>query len=89
MTFNLDLGMGPLTALGSFLVLTCVVIFLYLPIGVRSLHEEGGGAPGTDPGAPVNPMFGRKLMWAAMTSAGLVLLLELLLVTGTLKAPGL
>ena len=30
-----------------------IVLFLTLPFGVRSQHEDGGGAPGTDPGAPV------------------------------------
>jgi predicted secreted protein len=36
---------------------------------VRSLHEDGGGAPGTDPGAPVASQMGRKLIWTTVLSA--------------------
>ncbi len=30
-----------------------LTLFLTLPFGVRSQHEDGVGAPGTDPGAPI------------------------------------
>ena len=41
------------TALAIYFVLWWVVLFVTLPFGVRSQHEDGEGAPGTDPGAPV------------------------------------
>ena len=41
------------TALAIYFVLWWIVLFLTLPFGVRSQHEDGGGAPGTDPGAPI------------------------------------
>jgi predicted secreted protein len=46
-----------------------VVLFLTLPFGVRSQHEDGEGAPGTDPGAPVMPRMARKLLWTTIVSA--------------------
>ena len=41
------------TAFAIYFVLWWVVLFVTLPFGVRSQHEDGEGAPGTDPGAPV------------------------------------
>ena len=32
-------------------------------------HEDGEGAPGTDPGAPVATRMGRKLIWTTVISA--------------------
>jgi len=46
-----------------------VVLFAILPFGVRSLHEEGGAPPGSDPGAPVNPRLGVKAIWTTAVSA--------------------
>ena len=52
-----------------YFVLWWVTLFVTLPFGVRSQHEEGGGAPGTDPGAPVASQMGRKLIWTTLISA--------------------
>ena len=41
------------TAFAIYFVIWWIVLFLTLPFGVRSQHEDGEGAPGTDPGAPV------------------------------------
>ncbi len=46
-----------------------IVLFLTLPFGVRSQHEDGEGSPGTDPGAPVASQMGRKLIWTTVISA--------------------
>jgi predicted secreted protein len=35
---------------------------------VRSQHEEGEGAPGTDPGAPIMARMGHKLIWTTVIS---------------------
>jgi predicted secreted protein len=56
------------TALAIYFVIWWVTLFLTLPFGVRSQHEEGGGAPGTDPGAPVMARMGRKLIWTTVIS---------------------
>jgi predicted secreted protein len=56
------------TALAIYFVLWWVTLFLTLPFGVRSQHEEGGGAPGTDPGAPIMARMGYKLIWTTVIS---------------------
>jgi predicted secreted protein len=57
------------TALAIYFVLWWVMLFVTLPFGVRSQHEEGVGAPGTDPGAPILTGMGRKLIWTTVLSA--------------------
>jgi predicted secreted protein len=57
------------TAFAIYFVLWWVTLFVTLPFGVRSQHEEGGGAPGTDPGAPILARMGGKLIWTTLISA--------------------
>jgi predicted secreted protein len=61
------------TGFAIYFVLWWIVLFLTLPFGVRSQHEDGEGPgqviPGTDPGAPVAPRMGRKLIWTTLISA--------------------
>ena len=57
------------TAFAIYFVLWWIVLFLTLPFGVRSQHEAGEGAPGTDPGAPIVTHMGRKLIWTTVISA--------------------
>ena len=57
------------TAFAIYFVLWWVTLFVTLPFGVRSQHEDGGGAPGTDPGAPVASRMGAKLIWTTLISA--------------------
>jgi predicted secreted protein len=57
------------TTLAIYFVIWWIVLFLTLPFGVRSQHEDGAGAPGTDPGAPIASQMGRKLIWTTLISA--------------------
>ena len=57
------------TGFAIYFVLWWVVLFVTLPFGVRSQFEDGVGAPGTDPGAPVASQMGRKLIWTTVISA--------------------
>ena len=57
------------TALAIYFVIWWIALFLTLPFGVRSQHEDGSGAPGTDPGAPVLTGMKRKLLWTTIISA--------------------
>ena len=57
------------TAFAIYFVIWWIALFLTLPFGVRSQHEDGEGAPGTDPGAPVMPRMARKLLWTTIVSA--------------------
>jgi predicted secreted protein len=57
------------TMFAIYFVMWWIVLFLTLPFGVRSQHEDGEGAPGTDPGAPIMARMGRKLIWTTVISA--------------------
>ena len=56
------------TAFAIYFVIWWIALFLTLPFGVRSQHEEGEGAPGTDPGAPVATQMRAKLIWTTVIS---------------------
>lgn len=57
------------TALAVFFLIWWVTLFAVLPWGVRSQHEGDEVAPGTDPGAPLAPRLGRKLMWTTVVAS--------------------
>ena len=57
------------TMFAIYFVLWWVVLFVTLPFGVRSQHEDGVGEPGTDPGAPIKTQMGQKLIWTTIISA--------------------
>jgi len=57
------------TAVAIFFLIWWVVLFAVLPFGVRSQHEDGDMAAGTDPGAPVIPRVGRKLFLTTVVAA--------------------
>ena len=57
------------TAFAIYFVLWWIVLFLTLPFGVRSQHEDGPSTAGTDPGAPVASRMGPKLIWTTVISA--------------------
>ena len=57
------------TAFAIYFVIWWIALFLTLPFGVRSQHEDGEGAPGTDPGAPIATQMRAKLIWTTVISA--------------------
>ena len=57
------------TSAAIYFIIWWVVLFAVLPFGVRSQHEDGEMAAGTDPGAPVIPRLGRKLLLTTVVSA--------------------
>ena len=57
------------TGVAIFFLIWWVVLFAVLPFGIRSQHEDGEMAAGTDPGAPVIPRLGRKLLLTTVVSA--------------------
>jgi predicted secreted protein len=60
--------MSKATLVAVFFLIWWVVLFAVLPWGIHSQHEGGAIAPGTDPGAPVLPKLGRKLMWTTLVT---------------------
>jgi predicted secreted protein len=59
------------TAFAIYFVIWWITLFLTLPFGIRSQHEDGGGAAGTDPGAPVTSRMGPRLLWTTVLSAAI------------------
>jgi predicted secreted protein len=59
------------TAIAIYFVIWWITLFLTLPFGVRSQHEDGDSVAGTDPGAPVMARMGRKLIWTTLISAAI------------------
>ena len=57
------------TGFAIYFVIWWLVLFLTLPFGVRSQHEIGAGTDGTDPGAPVKSLMGRKLILTTIIAA--------------------
>ena len=57
------------TGFAIYFVMWWIVLFLTLPFGIRSQHEDRASSAGTDPGAPVITGMGRKLIWTTVISA--------------------
>ena len=56
------------TAIAIYFLIWWLMLFAVLPFGVRSQHEGGDIAPGTDPGAPTIPRLWWKLLWTTILS---------------------
>jgi predicted secreted protein len=54
-----------------FVLIWAIVLQAVLPFGVKSQREHGDLAQGTDPGAPVRPLWLRKML--VTTAISLVL----------------
>ena len=55
-------------AIASYLTIWWTVLFAILPFGVRSQHENGKIAEGTDPGAPIAPRLVIKALWTTLVA---------------------
>ena len=54
------------TSIAIYFLIWWIVLFVVLPWGVRAQGE--GGAPGTDPGAPVMTNLKLKLVWTTLVT---------------------
>ena len=61
-----------------------LTLFMVLPFGVVSQHEDGRVVPGSEAGAPARPMIYRKLVITTLLSAVFYALVYLLLTSGLL-----
>lgn len=62
-------GVGIGSAIAVYFIIWWLSLFVVLPFGVRSQHETGTVAEGTDPGAPAVPMIARKLVITTLLAA--------------------
>jgi predicted secreted protein len=56
------------TVAAIYFITWWVVLFAVLPWGVKSQHEHGSFAEGTDPGAPVIPNLRVKIIWTTIVT---------------------
>ena len=61
-----------------------LALFMVLPFGVVSQHEDGRVVPGSEAGAPARPMIYRKLAMTTLLSAVLYGLVYMLLTSSIL-----
>jgi predicted secreted protein len=55
------------TAIATYFLVWWIMLFAVLPWGVRP--QEKDAPPGTDPGAPMLPRLGLKLIWTTVVAA--------------------
>lgn len=54
--------MSLLSSVAVFFVIWWLCLFVVLPFGVKSQHESNEIVPGSDPGAPQQPLFLRRAL---------------------------
>lgn len=52
-----------------YFIIWWTLLFTILPFGIQSQHEAKDIVPGSDPGAPVLPKLGRKLLINTVVAA--------------------
>ena len=57
------------TVIAIYFLIWWITLFAVLPWGVRSQHESGEIAPGTDPGAPAVHRVWRALLWTTIVAS--------------------
>ncbi len=57
------------TVIAIYFLIWWITLFAVLPWGVRSQHESGDIAPGTDPGAPAVHRVWRALLWTTVIAS--------------------
>jgi len=67
--FLRDGGVGVVNGLVVFLITWWLVVFMVLPIGIRSQEESGDVVAGSEPGAPETPMLAKKAWWTTVTTS--------------------
>lgn len=84
--FIRDGGVGVVNGLVVFLITWWLVVFMMLPIGVRSQDESGEVVEGTEPGAPVSPMLKRKAWWTTIATSVIWLVYYAITESGMLES---
>lgn len=67
-------GMNIGSIIAVYFVVWWISLFVTLPFGVRSQHEDGVVVNGSEPGAPIMPRLRRKVIANSILAAVLVAL---------------
>lgn len=80
---------GPVTALGIYIIVWWVTLFAVLPLGRREETAEDRAAmpPGCDAGAPAHPHMKRKLIMTTWMAAIVWAVLMVIIFTGIMPLP--
>jgi predicted secreted protein len=62
-------GVGIGSAIAVYFIIWWLALFVVLPFGIRSQHEDGAVTDGSDPGAPVMPRIASKLVATTLLAA--------------------
>jgi predicted secreted protein len=60
---------SPVSALAIYFIIWWLCLFVVLPFGIKSQHETNHVAPGTEHGAPQQPLLLRKALATTLLSA--------------------
>lgn len=71
--------LDPVLNIAIFIIWWWISFFVMLPIGVRSMSEEGVETPGHDQGAPAAANLRKKALWALGAAAALWIITALLI----------
>ena len=63
------LGLSLTGAIGLYFVVWWTVLFIILPVRIRSQADLGTVTQGTDPGAPASPALYERALWTSVASA--------------------
>ena len=66
---------APATFIAIYAIVWWVCLFLVLPFGVRNQVDVGEIVHGSEAGAPVRPMWWRRVLWTTLLSIPMTALL--------------
>ncbi len=75
------------TGIAVYIIIWWVLLFVVLPLGVRSQHEDGDWQAGTDPGAPLVTNLRKKLLITSLLAAAVWLVVWAVITFQIIQAP--
>lgn len=72
------------SGIALYAVVWFVVLYMALPLFVKSQEEAGEVEPGTSPGAPDAPLMRKKLIWTTIIASMVWLALYVIITSGVI-----
>ena len=66
--YGVDFMIASATLFAVYFVVWWVCLFVVLPFGVKNQVDTGEYIQGTERGAPVNPMWLKRILWTTLLS---------------------
>jgi len=67
--------LAPATFIAIYAIVWWVCLFIVLPFGVRNQMDTGEYVQGTERGAPLQPMWWKRVLWTTLLSIPVTALL--------------